>query len=228
MLKFISTVLATLTIASTALAGGIIPSNWGMLQSGMRMIPDSASLIRYDYYGALTPEVVDNITYAVATIDVETTAYQLLYGKVLSEVAPTNTVLRFKGVNDPVDAGCLPGNPAGCNYAQASCDAYYAATGPYRRCYAYKVILEMGNIYYKATELGLDQEEFAAWMQSIVRHEVTHVLGFSHTSDVVPEGPMIDGKKPLSSCQLAVLEGYQNLPGVTMWAVISSCIQTNP
>jgi hypothetical protein len=231
MKKFIKKLLATipmltLAFASTASAGGLIPANWGMTQGNMRMIPASQSLIRYDYYGAITPDVADIITYSVASLDVETLKYQVLYGKVLTEVAAGNTVLRFKGVNDTPDAGCQQDNPATCVYAVTTCDTWTDTTGPYKRCSAYKITLNLDNIYLASEVKGQTPEQLWDWLHAIVRHEVTHMIGFSHAANIVPEGPMTNGANPLTDCQLDVLNDYLVTSSVPSWVVVPSCIQT--
>ena len=230
MKKIISTVTLTILtfISSLAVAGGIIPQNYGMKQGSYRMVPASPSLIRWDYSGVADQEMRDVIMWAIATLDNETLKYRLLFGTQAEAAASEHTHVRFRFDDHELDSGCLPNDPDPCEYAIAQCLSYTSTTGIYKRCSSYRVTIHVNNIEYRAEQNGLDHEEKLDWYHAIFRHEYTHVLGFSHSSDVVPEGPMVDGNLPLTQCQLDVLDVYTVSTALSIWMTPTSCIQMAP
>jgi hypothetical protein len=221
MKKFFSTLLSALLLSSTAFAGGTIPQRMGMEKG--KIVPSNSELIRWDYYGNLSPEFQDMVAWAVASVDVETLETRLLFGKAMHEVAvvPNTTILRFRGMSDVTDPECLDADPGGCTYATAFCLTSVATTiANVKVCSLYRVDVFVNNIIAGAAKKQLSIAEFA---HGVFRHEVVHVLGFSH-SDNYSEGPMTNGQYPLTPCQKQTLVDFNIDPSTTVWLTVPSCL----
>lgn len=205
--------LSIFTASTQALAGGVIPQGLGMYDDGrsINLVPASSSMIRWRSYGSLTPENRDTIMWAVASVDVETQEFALLWADA-GEADAGQVELFFSGKSDPLWPECSDATAGGCTYASTTC-LTKTRQGSFELCSAYRVNLYMENIVFGAQKRNIPVHQF---LTSIVRHETGHVLGLSHFDP----GPMTSNHfmEPFSPCQHALWMMFHIDPAVTTWS----------
>jgi hypothetical protein len=196
-------VVALALLTSTASAGGLVASGYGM----GAWVPGSNLLLTWSWYGpGQTEPLVNELSYAVASVDADALQWRLLWDDT-PDPDRVHIYFSFKG-NDAVSAGCLDEVPGNCELAMTQCQVW-TQDGPLKICTQYRILLRINNIAVK----GPPEER----LEGIVRHELAHVLGFEHGDG----GPMSDGLFEFTECQQAQWDAYQYDPAVTGWTVMS-------
>jgi hypothetical protein len=210
-------VLLGMLVSQAAFAGGIVPNGMGMYQDGRLIdtVPASDSLIRwYSYGSSQTPEAADELAYAVASVDIETLAFRLLYG---GDAPAPEVLVAFSFKPGPVAPECLDDVAGNCTLGKTECMTS-VRDGDFRLCSVYRVFIYPENLKVKAAELGITWE---SRLYSLVRHELGHVLGLKHDGT----GPMANGESPFTACQLAKWREFQ-LDGSGAWLepTLNECV----
>lgn len=214
-------ILTILTFLLNISWGGQAAYNWGMHDDGrvVNTIPSTDDTYKWTAYGAgLTFQTWDELSLAVASIDHELPTVRFIKTEGAASESQTFIWFAFSPATDPLPPACTDGNSAtNCFLAETICLNQFRS-GAYNLCKEYKVNVYWNRIGWDAIN---DQMDPYQKLYKVLRHEVTHAMGFKHGTG----GPMANGSDPLSNCQKATVEYYQSLAAGTEWvyAVPESC-----
>lgn len=199
-----------------------VSPHYGIEDGAKDIIPASHDRFYwYAYNGGVDDVTWDEISYAVASIDRESTRFRFIQDqtKVLDS-DEVRVAISVKPVGEAVPAVCSNSTPGdGCVLGETMC-LQSLVVGGYRLCQSYRVVVYWNRIVANvAAHPGQDPVDE---IYGIVRHELTHVLGFDHGSG----GPMDNGANPLTPCQLDILELYNSQPTLSnfIYSTPASCL----
>lgn len=174
-------------------------------------IPSTDDTYKWTAYGAgLTFETWDELSLAVASIDHELPTVRFMKTEGTAGSSQTFIWFAFSPATDLIPVGCTDGVPSTpCNLAETNCLTQFRS-GNYNLCQEYKVNVYWNRVLWDAQNDSMDPYQK---LYKVLRHELTHVLGFKHGTG----GPMSNGALPLTNCQRATVEYYQSLIDGTAW-----------
>lgn len=208
LLTLLGILLGTL-LTHAAHGGGAVPQGMGLYQDGRSVdtVPAHDEVIRWYSYGSTQTEwAKDELAFAIASVDLETRAFRLLYG---ADAPTPASIIAFSFKPNPTDDECLDDVQGNCTVARTEC-VTSVKDGSFRFCSVYRVSVYPNNIKVKAAVLGIPWE---ARLYSILRHELGHVLGLTHDG----QGPMTNGELPFTACQLAKWDAFFIDPSMPSW-----------
>lgn len=198
---------------------------WGTEDGTTDIIPASAKRFYWYVYhgGAGDEELWDQVSVAVASLDAELPTLRFIHetdptarATTLASTGDVLVSISLRARDEAVPPDCAGG---GCTLATTQCLSKATAPGcPYDLGLQYRVTIYTSRIIATADP----GEDVMARLRGVVRHELTHVLGFRHGTG----GPMSNGANPLTPCQKATLAMYVSNPnGDGTWtkAVCPDC-----
>lgn len=191
---------------------------WGTEDGTTDIIPASARRFYWYAYhaGAADEELWDDVSVAVASLDAELPTLRWVHetdpttrATTLASTGDVLVSVSLRARDEAVPAGC----GTGCTLATTQCITKAAGAGaPYDLGLHYRVTVYTSRIIATADP----GEDWRARLRGVVRHELTHVLGFRHGTG----GPMTNGANPLTPCQRATLAAYSSSPSGGSWTTV--------
>lgn len=218
MKKFI----ALLSIAFLTLAwGGRAPSGsgWGIEDGSTDIIPAGRSKFHwYMYNTGVDNDTWDEVTLGIATLDHEIAVTRFVPDAPTHPTLPLGEVrvaISVRPSTETLPASCLDDNPATeCLLGFTTC-INDTTSGNFDLCHHYVVEIWWSRILYN--DHDRTYEEALDTLYNVTRHELTHVLGFTHPGTIYSGGPMANGALPLTPCQLDALSYYNSQPTWSTW-----------